>query len=79
MTVLDRLSAFAYFGITVIDAFSDRYFDLDEVRRRTASELNGSHEDLAAVRVELGVSAASSRMMLDRFRQSLGRDVNEPT
>jgi KAP family P-loop domain len=77
--VLDRLSAFAYFGITVIDVFSDRYFDLDEVRRRTASELNGSHEDLAAVRVELGVSAASSRMMLDRFRQSLGRDVNEPT
>lgn len=77
--VLDRLSAFAYFGITVIDAFSDRHFDIDEVRRRTASELNGSYEDLAAVRVELSVSAAGSRMMLDRFRQSLGRDGNEPT
>jgi len=70
--ILDRLSVFAYFGITVIDAFSDRYFDLDKVRQRTAGELNGSYEELAAARVELSVSAANSRTMLDRFRQSLG-------
>lgn len=77
--ILDRLSAFAYFGITVIDAFSDRYFDLDKVRRRTTGELSGSYEELAGARLELSVSAASSRTMLDRFRQSLGRDGHEPT
>jgi hypothetical protein len=77
--ILDRLSAFAYFGLTVIDAFSDRYFDFDKVRHRTTDGLDGSYEELAAARVELSVSAASSRRMLDRFRQSLGRDGNEPT
>lgn len=76
--ILDRLSAFAYFGITVIDAFSDRYFDLDRARPRPAGSLNGSYEELAAVRAELSVSAGSSRIMLDRFRRSLD-ERNEPT
>ena len=72
---LDRLSAFAYFGITVIDAFSDRYFNPDRSRETTDGELGGSYKELAAARSELSVSAASSRMMLDRFRQSLGCDA----
>jgi energy-coupling factor transporter ATP-binding protein EcfA2 len=70
--IVDRLSAFAYFGITVIDAFSDRYFDLEKVKQGTADKLENSYEQLAAVRAELSVSAASSRTMLDQFRQSLG-------
>jgi hypothetical protein len=69
--ILDRLSAFSYFGITVIDAFSDRYFDLNKVRHRTTEKLKGSYEELAAARAELSVSAASSRTMLDQFRRSL--------
>ena len=72
--ILDRLSAFAYFGITVIDAFSDRYFNLDKARKRMGGELGGSYEQLATARSELSVSAGSSRMMLDRFRQSLRFD-----
>jgi energy-coupling factor transporter ATP-binding protein EcfA2 len=72
--ILDRLSAFAYFGITVMDAFSDRYFNLDRAKIAADYQLRGSYEELAAARSELTVSAASSRMMLDRFRQSLGCD-----
>ncbi len=67
--ILDRLSAFSYFGITVIDAFSNRYFNLAKARKS-----GGSYEELSAARSELSVSAASSRMMLDQFRQSLGCD-----
>lgn len=71
MRILSRLAAFAYFGITIIDAFSDHYFDLDEVRRRTATEDENSYEQLAVARVELSLFAESARMILDRFRQSL--------
>lgn len=69
--ILDRLSAFAYFGITIIDAFADKYFNLEEVRVKTAVGSPNSYEELAAARIELSVSAASSRIMLHRFRESL--------
>jgi len=72
--ILDRLSALAYFGITVIDAFSDKYFNLDKVKQRTYHKLDGSYEELAAARGELSMSTVNSRTMLDRFRRSLRRD-----
>ena len=65
--ILDRLSAFAYFGMTVIDAFSNKYFNLGKARKMKGG---GSYEELSAARSELSVSAASSRVMLDRFRRS---------
>lgn len=70
--ILGQLSAFAYFGITVVDAFSDRYFSLNKAGRETDGRLGGSYAELTAARSELSVSAASSRMVLDRFRQSRG-------
>jgi len=69
--ILDQLSAFSYFGMTVIDTFSNRYFNLDKAGKRKGGD---SYEELSAARSELSVSAASSRMMLDRFRRSLGCD-----
>jgi len=69
--ILSSLSAFAYFGITVGDAFSDRYFNLREAQRRTDSGTDNAYEELAAARIELSVSYASARMILDRFRASL--------
>jgi hypothetical protein len=68
-----NFSAFAYFGITIIDAFSDKFFDLQVVRQRTAKGFEGSYEELAAARTELAISPASSLAMLRRFRESLGR------
>ena len=69
--ILSSLSAFAYFGITVGDAFSDRYFNLREAQRRTDSGAGDAYEELAAARIELSVSYASARLILDRFRASL--------
>jgi hypothetical protein len=69
--ILNSLSAFAYFGITIVDAFSDRYFNLSEARQRTDSRADNGYEELAAARVELSVSYASARLILDRFRESL--------
>jgi hypothetical protein len=72
--ILDRLSTFAYFGITIIDAFADKYFNLEEVRAKTAVGSPNSYEELAAARIELSIAAASSRIMLHRFRESLVGD-----
>ena len=69
--ILNSLSAFAYFGITVIDAFSDKYFNLTEGKRRADTGADDAYEELAAARIELGVSYASARLILDRFRASL--------
>jgi hypothetical protein len=69
--ILNSLSAFAYFGIIIVDAFSDRWFDLAEAKRRTDSGAANAYEELAAARVELSVSYASARLILDRFRASL--------
>lgn len=64
-------SAFSFFGMTVVEAFSDRYFDFRVVQQSTARGSEGSYEELAVARTELTVSPASSRAMLYRFRESL--------
>src|SRR5271166_5464258 len=58
--ILNSLSAFAYFGITVIDAFSDKYFNLTEAKRKADTRADDAYEELAAARIELGVSYASA-------------------
>ena len=77
--ILDRLSSFACFGITVIDAFSDTYFDLDTVKDTQAGS-DGSYEQLAIARIELSVFAASARMILERFRKKVitGKAITDP-
>jgi energy-coupling factor transporter ATP-binding protein EcfA2 len=69
--VVSRLSAFAYFGMTVIDAFSDTYFDLDQVSQNTTNPGDGSYEQLAVARIELSIFAASATAILERFRAAI--------
>ena len=69
--ILNSLSAFAYFGTAVIEAFSSRLFNLATIRLDTEKESDNGYEELAAARIELGVSYASARLILDRFRASL--------
>ena len=65
------LAAFSYFGMTVIDAFSDKFFDFQFVQQTTAGGSAGSYEQLAVARTELAVSAENSRAIVGRFRDSL--------
>lgn len=69
--IVRGFTAFSYFGLTVIEAFSDRYFDLETVQLATISGSEGSYEQLAVARAELTVSPENSRAMLRRFRDSL--------
>jgi hypothetical protein len=69
--ITSQLSAFADLGMTVIDAFSDKFFDLAAVQRRSASGAEGSYEELAVARSELSVSPAGCRAILRRFREHL--------
>lgn len=69
--IVSDLAVVAYFGIAVIEAFSDRYFDLDLVRDITARRVPGSYDELAVARAELSVSPDNSREMIRRFRDSL--------
>ena len=77
--IIHNFSAYAYFGLAVIDAFSDKFFDLSSVQQKMDSGSEGTYEELALARNELSVSPASSRAMLSRFRSSLSpRDAHNP-
>jgi AAA domain len=65
--------AFSYFGITVIDAFSEKFFDFQRVQKATARGSVGSYEELSVARAELTVSSETSRVMLHQFRSSVLR------
>jgi hypothetical protein len=69
--IVKDFTAFSFFGLTIIDAFSDKYFDLDTVQFATSNGSVGSYEELAAARGELAISSENSRAMLRRFRESL--------
>jgi hypothetical protein len=69
--IIQSFSAYAYLSLTVIDAFSDRFFDLQTVQGNTASGSGGAYEELAFARAELSVSSANSRTMLARFYNTL--------
>jgi hypothetical protein len=69
--ILEGFTAFCYFGITVIDAFSDKFFDFSAVQQSTAGGSEDSYEELAVARAELSVSPENSRVMLRRFQNSL--------
>jgi hypothetical protein len=68
--IVRKLAVSAYFGVTVIDAFSDGGFDLNAVKQRTMAASDDSYEKLAEARVELSESPSSSLLILQRFRGS---------
>lgn len=69
--IVRDFSAFSYFGVAVIEAFSDEYFDLELVQDMVARGSEGSYDQLAVARTELTVSPDNSREMIRRFRDSL--------
>jgi len=70
-SILSNLAILAYFGLTVIDAFSGGRFDAHFMKYGMLAGSEMSYEQLAAARVELNLSPASSRSMLQRFRELL--------
>lgn len=67
--IVDGLAAFAAFGTTLIDAFSDDAgFSLEEARKRAEAGAANAYEELAGARAELAISPTSTRMILARFR-----------
>jgi hypothetical protein len=66
------LAAFAGYGITVIEAFDNDDFDLPAVRGNVRDISGGSYAELAAARLELGISPDSSRSIIRRFRVRSG-------
>jgi hypothetical protein len=69
--IVRDFTAFSYFGMTVIDAFSDRHFDFETVQQTTGRGSKGSYEELAVARAELTISPENSRAMLRQFRDFL--------
>jgi len=67
-----KISAFAYFCMTVIDAFSVEYFDFTIVETLTGLGAPGSYEELSVIREEMSVSPGGSRVLINKFRNSLG-------
>ncbi|WP_433360640.1 hypothetical protein [Streptosporangium sp. CA-115845] len=65
-----ELSAFAFLGMTICDAFKDRCFD-SAGTRDPAPDSTGPYVELAAARRELGVSAESCRAAVRRIRLGL--------
>ncbi|MFG1962399.1 hypothetical protein [Nonomuraea sp. NPDC049028] len=69
-TAVTELSAFAFLGMTICDAFTDDCFDADGTHgpvRDTA----GPYAEFAVARRELGVSAESCRAAVRRIRLAL--------
>jgi hypothetical protein len=67
--ILDGITAFASYSITVIEAFDNDYFDLHNARETVSDTSGGSYMELAAARMELGVSPDSSQAIVRRFRK----------
>lgn len=74
--IIRDFTAFSYFGLTIIEAFSDKFFDLEAVKQATANGSEGSYERLAVARAELIVSPENSRAMLRQFHDFLASSYN---
>jgi hypothetical protein len=70
--IIAGLSAFACYSITVVEAFNNDYFDLHAARETTHDTAGGSYVELAAARLELGISPESSQSIIRRFRAQSG-------
>jgi hypothetical protein len=70
--IVSGLAAFACYSITVIEAFDNDYFDLRAARDSTRDTAGGSYVELAAARLELGISPESTQSIIRRFRAQSG-------
>jgi hypothetical protein len=70
--IVAGLAAFASYSLTVIQAFDNEYFDLRTARKSTYNTSGGSYAELAAARLELGVSPESSQAIIRLFRACSG-------
>ena len=70
--IITGLAAFAYYSITVVEAFDNDYFNLRAARETTHDTAGGSYIELAAARLELGISPKSSQSIIHRFRARSG-------
>jgi energy-coupling factor transporter ATP-binding protein EcfA2 len=78
--IVRDFSTFSYFVMTIIDAFSDTYFDLESVQDATTNGASeGSYEELAIARTELAVSSENGRAMISRFRTTMVSKVSRPS
>lgn len=66
--IIGGLAAFACYSITVVEAFNNDYFDLPAARKSMRDATGGSYAELAAARLELGISPRSSQSTIGRFR-----------
>jgi hypothetical protein len=70
--ILDGITAFASYGITVVESFDNDYFDLHSAKKTVSGTSGNSYMELAAARVELGISPESSQSIISRFRMAAG-------
>lgn len=70
--IVSGLAAFACYGCTVIEAFDNDYFDLTAILASANDATGRSYTELAAARLELGISPESSQSIIHRFRAQSG-------
>ena len=70
--ILDGITAFASYSFTIIEAFDNDFFDLHTARITVPSTSGASYMELAAARMELGISPESSQSIVRRFRIESG-------
>jgi len=70
--IVDGIIAFAHYGATVIEAFDNDFFDLRTAQNSVQEATRGSYMELAAARMELGISSESSQSIIRNFREGIG-------
>jgi hypothetical protein len=70
--IIDGVVAFACYCATIIEAFDNDFFDLRAARKSLQQVTRGSYLELAAARMELGISPSSSQSIIRNFREGIG-------
>lgn len=70
--VVNGIAAFTRYAVTVVEAFDNEFFDLRVARERMHGITPGSYMELAAARMELGISPKSSQSIIRNFREGIG-------
>jgi hypothetical protein len=66
--IVDGITAFACYGLTVVEAFDNRFFNLRNARKSMNGIARASYMKLAEARMELGISPESSLSIIRNFR-----------
>jgi hypothetical protein len=70
--IIDGIAAFACYSLTVVEAFDNKFFDLRNARECMHEATRGSYMNLAAARIELGISPESCQSIIRNFRDGIG-------